>query len=454
MNKKTAPLVVGLIAAVLMPADARAQLIGADSPPSAEMRRPYRGLFGSPGDPNAPQSLTLSASLFGAYDDNVTAEFTGIDRPNRLDPRLHRRGAYYGANAGLQYALSRSSRGISFGLSSNAFANTYRIERETKVVPHASLTGNLGIALGRRSSLQLLQQAIYSRYYRFQLFPSELGADDDGALAGDPDLELFARTALRYSTGVGLEHRLTQRSSLAANYTFGQVDYQDDRFADWRSHAASFGYNHRLSTNASLNLGYGYRTAMATGSERRPRELHDLNIGVDYSRALSFSRRTSVRFGTGSSITVSERLNVSDSDPRARFNLLGNVGLTHELGRTWTAYATYRRGLNFREGFDEPFLTDAVSTGLAGFITQRLDLSFMAGWSYATQNVGRSNSYDAFVASAHARYALGRYLALFARYVYYRYDFGDDIPLDPGLVPSLDRRGVRVGLTTSIPLIR
>src|SRR5262245_42287365 len=106
MTRHTAPLVACLLAAVLIPADVSAQLIGENEPPPESMRRPYRGLFGSPGDPQTPQSLILSASLFGAYDDNVASGL--LEGSNNIDPRLQESGTYSGANVGLNYSISRT----------------------------------------------------------------------------------------------------------------------------------------------------------------------------------------------------------------------------------------------------------------------------------------------------------------------------------------------------------
>ena len=443
--------VVWLCAAAMIPAEVSAQVIGSDSPPPESVRRPYRGLFGSFVDPNSSQSLTLSGSLFGAYDDNVTSGLLGGRSANR---RLQRSGEYYGANAGLSYALSKSGERVTFGLASGATASGYYIDSDTNFAPHAHVTGNLRYALGRKTSIQFGQQVVYSRYYRFLLFPSLIGGDDDGALTGDPDLDLFARTALRYGTHVGFSRDLGSRSSLNAGYTFNYVDYRDDQYTDWRNHGGAIGFDHRVTAHATLNLGYGYRTAESPDGRHRSHEAHNINAGVAYARALSFSRRTSFSFGTGSAVYVRDDLTVPDSDPRTRFRLIGNATLNHELGRTWTAQAAYNRGLIFREGFDEPFLTDALSASIGGFVTRRLDTSAAARWSLASLDRPGQNQHNSFAATAQARYALSQFVALFARYVYYQYDFDEDVPLDPELPRSLDRQGFRVGVTASLPLIR
>ena len=451
MTKNHLPMLVWLCAAALVPAEVSAQLVGGDSPPPESVRRPYRGLFGGPVDPNSTQSLVLSASVFGAYDDNVAAEITGTDK---LDPRLQQSGRYYGANVGLNYSLSKTLDRVTFGIASGAIANTYNVDEDRKIVPHVHLSGNLDYSITPRTTLQFNQQAVYSKYYRFQLFPTVLGPDDDGALLGDPDVELYERISLRYAVGAGIRHRLTPRSSLSGSYHFGYVDAQDAGYEDWKSQGGVIGYSRQVTTHATLNLGYGYRVSESSRPDGEPREIHDINLGMSYGRALSFSRRTSLQFSTGSAVMVSDNLTVPESDPRARFHLVGSAILTHEIGRSWTANAAYHRGLMFREGFDDPFMADGVSARIGGLITRRLDVSIAASGSLATQDRPGQNQYDSLAASAQARYALTSFLALYARYIYYQYEFGEDIPLEPGLPRSLDRQGVRVGLTTTIPLIR
>ena len=45
-------------------------------------------------------------------------------------------------------------------------------------------------------------------------------------------------------------------------------------------------------------------------------------------------------------------------------------------------------------------------------------------------------------------------LATYAEYVYYFYDFGDNVRLAPGVPSGLERNGVRVGLTLWVPALR
>src|SRR5437764_14571334 len=62
-------------------------------------QRAARGIFGGPApSANSPQQLDISASLFGAYDDDVTAEQSGLSSAaGGLG------GVYSGLTTGLSY---------------------------------------------------------------------------------------------------------------------------------------------------------------------------------------------------------------------------------------------------------------------------------------------------------------------------------------------------------------
>ena len=91
----------------------------------------------------------------------------------------------------------------------------------------------------------------------------------------------------------------------------------------------------QLTPNAGFHLGYGY------GAGRYPNirgftqsGIHNIDVGLDYSRALSVSRRTQFSFATGSALFYANQGITVGADRRLDFALLGNANLTHEMGRT------------------------------------------------------------------------------------------------------------------------
>ena len=170
-------------------------------------------------------------------------------------------------------------------------------------------------------------------------------------------------------------------------------------------------------------------------------------MGIDYNRTLAFSRRTTLSFSTGTSAFVRER--------RTVYRLVGWAGLNHELGRTWTAAVAYNRNValidTYVDDIDEPYAYDALSTGLEGLITRRLQFTAVAQASQGRQGFSSDRDYDTYSATVGLNCAVSRYVAVGATYFYYKYDFGDN-PLPPGLLSRAERQGVRVQLTLWAPL--
>lgn len=457
--KRTSTAVVAFIAA-LAPAGVWAQGSG-NAPQPASERRPFRGIFGSPSSPN-PQSLVLSGSLFGSHDDNVLAGL--VDR-NTQDWRVQRRGAYGAAHAGLDYAFSRTGTRVSFGAQTGGQVRYYRHTDLSNVAPHYNAGANLRVALSRSTTLSADHRFLYSREYRLSTFPAAAGeafAEDVSSVA-NPDYEIFQLPSLRNSTRVSFTQNFGRRASLTAGYGLRSLDFLDDtadeqavnrQLRDYRTQSASVGfqYSRPFTPHTSLNLGYRLRISDSRQGTGEPPAMHDVNAGLSYSRALSFSRRTSLSFSTGSAVAVSE--DILESESRMRVRLTGNLSLVHELGRTWTAQVVYNRGFTFHEGFNEPFFSDRVTAGIGGLVTRRLSLSADSAWVLSELNGGGRTGQTGFTGNARGTYALNRYLALFAQYLYYSYEFEGDVPLDPRFPRALDRQGIRVGITTSVPLLR
>ena len=77
--------------------------------------------------------------------------------------------------------------------------------------------------------------------------------------------------------------------------------------------------------------------------------LHSFDVGIDFHKALSLSRRTTLSFGTGTTAFA----DVNGTHIYAT----GNATLTRELGRTWFATAAYNRDVSFLSTFREPVLS-------------------------------------------------------------------------------------------------
>jgi hypothetical protein len=452
-----------LMAAVLAPAAAFAQTVG-QPPDPAEDRRPYRGIFGGPSDPSAGHSLTFEGTIFAAYDDNMLDSVTG---GRARDWRYQRSGRYAGANGAAHYAASRPGERVSFGARSDALVQYSYWGDDSHTTAYYTGALNMDARLSRSTTLSASQRAAYLPGYSFFLSSwageEPLGGEAlmEADVAIDPDIEVVRLESFHLNSQVALTRRLGRGTSLTGGYGYRRVDFMGDedrgnRFSDYATHYgfARLGYQRGLTQYSTLNLGYGIRFNDRRDRSGRPRALHSIQAGVNYGRPLSISRRTSFSFSTGSAIAVREDLENRDSDPRATARLTGNASLVHELGRTWTARASYRRGLMFREGFDEFFFTDSLGANVGGLVTRRLAFSASGAWSFARlDRPGRSRQ-TAFSGSARATYGLNRHLAIYARYLYYDYEFDEGVPLDARFPRALERHSVVVGMTTRVSRIR
>lgn len=450
MNFRYTPLFVCLLAIVMAPAVLRAgQAAPPDQPAPEQVRRPFRGIFGGPPDPTSGQSLVFSGTLFAAYDDDVFAGRLGS--ADTLQAGIRQDGIYSGMTAGLAY--SRNSTRGSAGLTADVGVNKYK---NRDPLPTYRLGGNVGAQVARRTRFSMSGAAVYSPDFRLGGFTSPItptGSQDpfNTVLA---DFDLYSLAALRTSATGTLTQSIGRRGSLDASYSLNYVDYIDNAF-NYRSQFGGLRYTQRLTRNTNARLGYGYSTAdyrQRVGV--RPQHVHNIDAGIDYGRALSVSRRTRVSFSTGSAILSGNGETFGGDTGGFSYHLTGSADLTHEMGRTWKAQLSYRRGVALHEGFAQPFFSNGASVGLSGLLSRRL--SFGSGADYVTGDVGINTDahYASLSTTAVLQYALSRRLAIFGRYVYYKYEFDRQALLDPRLPGALDRQGVRVGLSTSIPVIR
>lgn len=404
--------------------------------------RPYQGLFGG-GESNRRQRLELRWATFGSYDDNVAADMNG-----GYDPRFQLKGTYGTAATTLGYAVR--GRRASFIASGTATGRYYPDLRKLTEYDGYGVA-NLTIHVNNKTTITAFQGVKYQPYYQFTFLtsfsPSQPLSSPSASSAGTRDSALTRLDSQAYDGRVQIAERLGTRSTLTFAYM-----YRHTRFGNipepFRWQVADGSFAHRLTKFATLKLGYGYGHERDGLSAVDPLVVtHNIDLGVDYARRLSASRRTRLAFTSGSTVITYQGARY--------YRVLADATITRELGRTWNASVEYHRGVQFVEGFAGPLYADSVQLRLAGLVSRRVDFNVSGGYSNGQIGLSATDrGYISYSGIADLRIALNRILSVHAQYLYYHYDFDRAAPLPFGVAPTLNRQGIRVGLSGWLPLLR
>jgi len=407
---------------------------------TAERRVPQ--LFGrvpSHGD----QQLNVSASSMGAYDDDVIAAL----QSGSVDPRTQKSGTYN--ELATQVAYAKQGRRLLFGVSESSTLRYTPSLRDLSGMQHVGAIGLSG-TLGK-TRIRLNQTLGYSPYYSFapqqslfELEPGRVPASVSGSVVSRMDARTLGSSA-------DISQPLGQRTTLQLTSSLQDTDFRRDG-SGLRSEALGGRVVRNLTRDFGIVLGYGFQQGIyrTSPTDSRITTFHNLDLGIDYHRALSLTRRVAVNVTSGSTL-------VRGLDGSSQYRVIGDAKVTREIGRSWQAAAAYHRGVDLIDGFGEPFFQDSLIFSAGGTLNSRVSLSVAGG--YAKGQLGMANSgaavnnNDSYNASAHLRVALSRTLAFTSEYSLYRYQFDRATSLPLGLPAQLQRQGFRAGLELWLPLV-
>ena len=431
------PVILAVSVLLAIPATAQEQ-------PPFRTERPYRGLFGG-GVGNFEQLLTLNLSLGGGYTGK------GFEaEPNAADPQLRTRGTGFGSlGANLSYGLSRSRVSINASLGTSSRYYPQALQNFA-----TAYSGSVGTSfeLTQSTNLGVHHATTYQPFLTLNVAPALF--QTPGELQ-PPTAELgFDRAEfVSHVSGASLSHRLSRRAGLSAHYghqssTFGG---SDDRFA---SHGGGGRFSYTLSRSLGVHAGYSitqglYRAdPQATPSTSQAGESitgHAIDAGLNFSHAISFSRRTTFSFGTGSSVLADRH--------RRFYRLNGSARLGHEIGRTWNISASYTSGLGFIDTFSQPVFSDSFNVGFGGMLSRRLQFNSGASASKGNSALTSDSGFTTYTGVAGVTFGLTQHLGLGVNYAYYRHSFDANAPVPGGWARDVDRQSVRAHLSVWLPLI-
>jgi hypothetical protein len=402
--------------------------------------RPYRGLFGG-GAQLRETPLTITIAVGSGYDTNVLLDPTGSGT-GVVDPRVSRSAGFGSLNAGLDY--SRTTDRVALAVSAGTATRYHPASSEFIGTHHGSVGASYRFS--RTTVLNASQSVSYQPFLTIDVFP-QLGESDLGLQEPTThDRGTLRVDYLTYQSVIGARRQVSRRGSLVVGYNFQLSDFTA-LDSDFTAHGTWGRYLYALGRGVALRLGYGYRAAHSPQlGEGRHVASHDIDTGIDYSRALSLSRRTTLSFSSG--------LSVLSDTVRTYYNVIGNARLNHQMGRTWNADIAYNRSVGFLAAFAEPVFGDSITIGLTGMPGRRLQFRSRVGASLGDLGVASAGAggFDSYVASSGLDVALTRHLALGVDYSYYRYTFESGAVLPLGLPSDIDRQSVQAYLSVWLPI--
>ena len=388
----------------------------------------------TPAPAQTGQDLRVEGSAGYGYDDDIFAS-EGGGQPSSVP--LQTNGGYGFVGLGLRY--SATGRRSSFGASADSSLRHYRVDEPFTAHSYGGSVG-ASTELTRRLRVTGTVFSQRSSHHVFWMFPV-LGETPLGQVTlPSLDYTLTATDGHSIDGSVNLTYRFTPRSAVIGEYGRGYARFGIDELDRERWNAR---YEYGFSQYATLRLGYGREDADYGLTNHYSRRTID--AGVEYSRPLSFSRRTTVSFRAGSS-------GLDDGQDKY-YTVIGYVQLSHELSRDWALHAGYDRNIGFVNGFGEPFLASSILANATGNVGRRVEITASAG--YSDGNIGFSgppseNGYVTYTAGGRVQILLARSFWAFGEYVYYHYRFEDDVNLPFRSPQRLNRRGVRGGLSYTV----
>ena len=384
------------------------------------------------------EALVFSASVAGGYDDDVTS---GTAAPSG-NPLFRTGGSFVMSDLGMSYAVQGRRVSLSAGAGSSI-----RFYRAVETFTADTYGGSIGVSAAVTRRLRVAANAAASRssHYTLSLLPAFSENALEQTVVPSLDYSLTAADLTRYHSGAQISYNLTKRSTASVYYSLTEST-ADNLFG---VKSASWGgrFTQGLTRYATLRLGYGKQEASYTSPVRQISAVDTYDIGVDYARPLSFSRRTTVRVSAGTAFFEARN--------RTHGTVIGQAALRHRVSRDWNLTATFIRGVGFIEGFAEPMLTDSVVSHLEGTIHPRVTVRGTLGYGNGGSDIQMPDGprYRTYTTGVRTMFALYRGLFAFSEYVFYHYEFEQLSPLHRGAPRQLNRQGIRSGLIYNVPIL-
>jgi hypothetical protein len=409
-------------------------------------RRPSGGLFGGGSfGSDSNERLNFTFEVAEGYDSQLPLErevaIVGGDLSS---------GGFSTVFGGTA-SFGQGGRRFQFGASASTAFKYYQQLNRLDALSHGAGFG-IGVGLPNRGRFEINEALAYSPSYLYQLFPQSDPPALGESIPLNPDYRIDQAGSYSSTTRAALEYGSSRETLFTTSAEYRVTEYQDETTVlsgvETRSVGASV--SHAMSRSFSFSGGYNYRTG--TVGLTGPSYEHETPIRVQYSRALSPTRRLSIRVHVSpawSKIAPSDLVVATDEPVRDQFfRMNGGASVSYPFKLNWNAQATYSRSIQYVMGLTEPLLSDSIGVGLSGLMSRRIELTAAGGYASAmSAPSGSRQQLDTYTAGARITYAFRRSMAVYSEYLYYYYDQAGVLRLAPGLPRVFEQHGVRVGFS-------
>jgi len=312
----------------------------------------------------------------------------------------------------------------------------------------------LTVRLGRRTELSGFGNATYQPWGAAIYSPALTDPGFGRVVAPTRQIPVLNGSYRTYASGGAVSQQVTRRSTVTATYAYDVANFSG-LAGDYRHQEASLRYAHGITRSLGWHAGYSYGEARFSEQPTAYRG-KGFDLGLDYNRSISLTRRTQFGFATGfAAVDSSVALPVGFEG--TQYRATGAALLNREIGRTWNAYVSYNRNVAFFESLRAPYLYDGASVGVGGLISRRVALRSSAGATYGdvglTTGSHESNRFATGIADTTLTFALSRYAAIAAEYAFFVYSLDDPNAFWTSYAPDMTRHVVLVSLRAWAPIV-
>jgi hypothetical protein len=210
-------------------------------------------------------------------------------------------------------------------------------------------------------------------------------------------------------------------------------------------------YTRNLSRRKTIVIGFQHREGQFGYAASAWSKESGITAGMQVMRPLSATRNLTFGFALGSSAVDSPETGSLVFPGGRQYVATANASAGYDFGRSWNARGSYRRGLEYIAALRAPVFMDGVTMESSGLLSRRTEFKASAAYSTGAPTVGgRTADYTTYTGTVRIQRTLTRTVSLYGEYFYYFYDFGSALLVQPGLPTSLERNGVRAGVTLQI----